>query len=247
MPEINLIIFAGVAVFFSAMIQGTTGFGFVIVAAPILLVLFDPSLVVPVLVLQGFLLALILLIKIYALVDLKRIWPLVLSGIIFTPLGTYFLVNLNAGVLKTIIGVVVGLTAIGMFTGLQLKAKNEKLLSIPVGALSGLLIGSTGLAGAPVILFFTNQDVEPQRFRANITFYLQSVSIVVFPAFFISGVLTSEVFILSGLLFPASLAGLITGIWLHSRVSQRIFRKIALAVVLISAIAAILSGLTSFL
>ena len=64
MPEINLIIFAGVAVFFSAMIQGTTGFGFVIVAAPIMLILFDPSLVVPGLVLQGFLLALILLIKI---------------------------------------------------------------------------------------------------------------------------------------------------------------------------------------
>ena len=59
MPEISLIIFAGFAVFFSAMIQGATGFGFVIVASPIMLIMFNPSLVVPVLVLQGFLLALI--------------------------------------------------------------------------------------------------------------------------------------------------------------------------------------------
>lgn len=247
MPEINLIIFAGFAVFFSAMIQGATGFGFVIVASPIMLIMFNPSLVVPVLVLQGFLLALILLMKIYSFVDIKQIWTLVLSGIIFTPLGTYFLVNLDAGVLKAIIGAVVGLTAIAMLSGMQLKAKREKLMSIPVGALSGLLIGSTGLAGAPVILFFTNQDLEPRRFRANITFYLQSVSIVAFPSFFVSGVLTSDVFFMSALLFPASLTGLVTGIWLHSRVSQRIFRRIALAVVLVSALAAISSGVASLL
>ena len=247
MPDTYLLILSGLAVFFSAMIQGTTGFGFVIVASPLMLIMFDPSLVVPVLVSLGFLLALILLSRVYFLVDIKRIWLLVICGVAFTPLGTFFLVNLDAGFLKAIIGIIVGLTALGMLSGFQLKTKREKLLSIPVGALSGLLIGSTGLAGSPVILFFTNQAMEPNRFRANITFYLQSVSIVAFPSFFLSGVLTSEVFQLSSFLFLPSLAGLITGIWLHNRVSQVLFKRIALAVVLVSAIAAIFSGLSNLL
>ena len=51
--------------FTSATVQGATGFGFVIVAAPVLTSFLAPTLAVPVLVIEGFVLTLILFSRVY--------------------------------------------------------------------------------------------------------------------------------------------------------------------------------------
>lgn len=242
MPELPLIIAAAVAVFVSGTVYGVTGFGFVIVAAPILTIFLEPSLVVPVLVLQGVVLGVLLMSATYRWFTPKRVWLLMLSGVAGTPLGTFLLVNLDPGAVKVLLGAVVGITAVAMLLGLQRAARNEQLASVPVGLASGVLIGSTGLAGAPVILFFANQGIEPQRFRANIVFYLQVVGLLAMPSFFVGGLLTADAGRLTGALLPASVAGALFGMWLSPRVSAALFRRLALMVVLAAAGGSIVAG-----
>jgi uncharacterized membrane protein YfcA len=229
--------------FASATVQGATGFGFVIVAAPVLTIYLAPTLAVPVLVVEGFVLSLLLLSRVWRDARPKRVALLMVFGVGFIPLGTLLLVRLDEDLIKIALGTVVGVTALAMLAGFQRTARNERVASIPVGAAGGLLMGSTGLAGAPVILFFANQGVDPRQFRANITAYLVVVGLAALPSFLVGGVLTAEVGKLSAALLAPSVGGLFTGIWLARRVSTVLFRRIALVVVLGSGATAIVTGI----
>ena len=247
MPETISVIAAGATVFVAAAIQGTTGFGFVIVAAPVLTMFIDPQIAVPVLVLQGFLIGGTLLARVYKVVELKRIWLLVLSGLGCVPVGTYALIHVDPAVIRILIGMVVGVTAIGLFVGARRRFTKEKLASIVVGGSSGLLVGSTGLAGAPVILFFTNQAMSPNQFRANITMHLQAVSCAALISFLVSGVLNWGAVTLTLQLLPAGLAGLVFGMFIHGRVSERIFRWLAFSVLFVAVGGSLSTGFSEIL
>lgn len=242
MVPVPLIALSALAVFVSGTMQGATGFGFVILAAPIMTAYLAPTLVVPVMVSQSLVLGFVMVVHSYRWVRLRRIWPMMLSGVAVTPVGTLLLVRLDEGVLKLLMGIVVSVTAVAMLLGWQRPAASERAASLPVGALSGLLMGSTGLAGPPVILFFANQGVDQREFRANIVLYLQTVGLLALPSFLVGGVLTADALTLAAQLLPASLAGVFVGIWLSHRVSVALFRRLALFVVVIAGVGAAVSG-----
>jgi uncharacterized membrane protein YfcA len=234
---------AALAMFASATVQGATGFGFVIVAAPVLTSFMAPTLAVPVLVVEGFVMTVILMSRVYRDARPKRVALMSLFGVAFIPLGTLLLVTLDENVIRVMLGTVVGVTAVAMLGGFQRTARNERMASVPVGMASGLLMGSTGLAGAPVILFFANQGIDPRAFRANITAYLLVVGLFALPSFLVGGVLTRDVLVLAAALTPGSVVGLFAGIWLSSRISTVLFRRLALLVVLVAAGGSVVSGI----
>ena len=241
-PDLPLILLSAAAVFASGVVQGATGFGFVIIAGPVLATYLEPTLVVPVMVSLGFVVTLGVLYHGRRWVDVRRVWVLTLAGAVSTPVGALLLVSLASGTLKLLMGVVVA-TGLAMLLGLQRATRHERAVSVPVGLASGLLAGSAGVAGAPIILFFANQGVDPRTFRANMVFYLQIVSLVALPSFFVSGVLTADALTLAAALLPASLAGMGAGIWLSSRLSAVLFRRAALVVVLIAGVGAMAAGI----
>ena len=237
---------SAVAVFAAALVQGVTGFGFVIVAAPVLTIYLEPTLVVPVMLLQSVALNAAIMIHGYRWMNLRRVWALVLAGAALTPVGAALLIGLDAAVIKVLVGVVVGVTAVGMLLGLQRTASRELLASIPVGAVSGVLGGATGLSGAPVVLFFTNQTVDPKESRANLVFYFQVLNLVALPSFAVGGILTRDVFVLALGLLPGALVGVGAGIWLASRIAVAVFWRISLSIVLLAGVGAIVSGLIGY-
>ena len=181
----------------------------------------------------------------YRWMNLRRVWALILTGAAFTPVGAALLIGLDAAIIRVLVGVVVGATAIAMLFGLRRSASRELLASVPVGAVSGVLGGATGLSGAPVVLFFTNQSVDPRESRANIVFYFQVLNVVALPSFAVGGILTREVFTLALQVLPGAVVGVAGGIWLSSRVSVALFSRISLVIVLLAGAGAIAPGLAS--
>ena len=120
--------------FASATVQGATGFGFVIVAAPVLTIYLAPTLAVPVLVVEGFVLSLLLLSRVWRDARPKRVALLMVFGVGFIPLGTLLLVRLDEDLIKIALGTVVGVTALAMLAGFQRTARNERVASIPITA-----------------------------------------------------------------------------------------------------------------
>ena len=244
MPDALTTLIAGLAaIFLASTTQGLAGFGFAIVSVPIMIIFISPKMVVPIIVMQAILINLLILIEARKWLDLKRIWPLIVAGIAGIPVGTYLLVVLDVNVLRVFIGSVIAPFAIAYMVGFSKQVKNEKLAFAPIGFISGLLGASTSIGGPPVILFFVNQGVDKQTFRANLVAYYLVVSLVVILAFVLSGVITTTVIQYAIWFLPATLLGTITGIKLAHKIDEKLFRKIALIVVTIAALSSIASGL----
>lgn len=240
----SLTIIVGLAALLLAgLIQGLTGFGLALVSVSILINFLSPKLVVPTVVILSIFTNIIILFEARKWVDLRRIWPLMMAGIVGMPLGTYLLVVLDASILKVFIGAVIALFAIAFLMGFKKQIRNEKLAFAPVGFISGLLQGSTSLSGPPIILFFVNQGVEKQVFRANLVAYFTVLSLATIPVFVLGGIITKEVINHVLWFLPAMIIGVIAGIKLAHKVDEKLFRNLALIIVTIAGLLSIASGL----
>ncbi len=231
-----------IVVFLGGLTQILTGFGFGLVTVPILVIFLVPQLVFLIVLRTSMLLTFYLLIETRRWLELKRILVLMAAGVAGLPFGIIILKQLDAGILRVFIGVIIVLFGLAFLSGYRREIRNEKLASVLIGFVSGLLSGSTSLSGPPVILFFTNQGLKKQTFRANIVAYFTVLSLVTLPAFIFSGLITPEVLKFTLWFLPAMILGALLGVRLAPRVKEVLFRRIALIIVVIAGFISILSG-----
>ena len=229
----------------AGVVYGTSGFGYVLVAAPLLTLFIDPQLVVPAITLQTMVTSVPILVHSVRDLRVSRVWPLATAGAVGVPAGTLLLVVLDASVLTVVIGSVVTVTAFAMMRGLTRPVGHETTASVPVGFASGALGASTGLAGPPVIFFYANQNLNRHEFRANIVAHFVVLDIVSLPSFAIAGLLTRGTVLLGVELLPATLLGVGLGIVLHRRVTETLFRRLALGLMIVAGTVAIRSGISA--
>lgn len=240
---ITQIIIGLIVIFFAGMIQGITSFGFSLLAVPLLGLFLPLQIVVPMLIIYSLFLNSIILYNVRKHVDIKKIAILVIAGVIGTPFGTYLLKAQDENILKIAVGIIVTFSAVAFLRGFKVHVKNEKLSYIPVGLMSGLLNGSVSLSGPPVILFLTNQGVEKQTFRANLTSYFWVLNLITVPTYLISGLITKDVMNYTMYLFPALIIGVIVGIKVGNKVDESIFRRMTLGLIVFMGILSIISGI----
>jgi len=241
-----MIIFELLIIFLAGVTKGLTSFGLALVSVPLLVILISPKIVVPLILIYDALINMIILFESRKWVDLKRIWPLMITGIIGIPFGTYPLMVLDIRIYKVFIGFIITLFATAFLMGFKRKIKNEKLSFTTIGFLSGLLSGSTAMSGPPIILFFTNQGIAKRPFRANIVAYFIVLDLATILTFTVSGLITKEVINYAILLIPALIIGTFSGIKLVHKVDEKLFRNITLLVVTIAGLFSIASGLGLF-
>ena len=231
-------------VLIAGIVKGITGFGFVLVAAPLMTIFIDPQMVVPAIIVQTLATSVPILFHAYHHLRIRHMWLMALAGMAGVPIGTLILIILDASLLRLLIGSVVTMAAVVMMLGFRKPLHHELAASVPVGFVSGILGGSTGLSGPPVIFFYTNQDLNTREFRANIVAHFVMLDIVTLSSFIITGLLPGETLLFSAKLLPASLAGVIGGIVVNRWVRERLFRRIALVLILLAGIMAAATGIS---
>jgi uncharacterized membrane protein YfcA len=247
MIEPPLVLLWGVGtIFLASVVSGLTSFGFALVAVPLLMIFLPPKVVVPTVLMLSVSGSVVVLFETKKWIDLKRIWPLIIAGVAASPLGAYLLLIMDVDTLKMLIGVVIVISALALFTGLRLRIKNEKLAFVLVGFASGLLAGSTAMGGPPTILFFSNQRAEKQVFRANLNIFFAVLGLSSILSQLIGGLVTTDALTCYAWFLPVLLVGILLGIKLAHSVSETTFRKATLVVVAISGLSAIASGLGLF-
>lgn len=242
MDTLTVLIAGFSVIFLAGMTQGLTGFGFALVAVPILIIFLPPKIVVPVVLIHSALINMFILFKVREWVDLKRIVPLMIAGVAATPIGTYLLIILDVNLLKILIGTVIALSAVALLRGFRMEIKNERLAFGPVGFISGILNGTTQMSGPPVILFFTNQGVQKEVFRANLVAYFMVLNVATVPSAVLGGLITGSVINYALLFLPAMILGAIVGMILAHKVEEELFRKLALNIVTVAGLFSIVTG-----
>ena len=234
--------FGFLSIFLASLTQGITGFGFALIAVP-LLSLSIPEMrnITPLIVLYSLIVNIIIAFKIRHHIYFKKVLPLIFFGIIATPIGAGLLTYVSVKTLKIIIGLVITFTAIAMFKNFKVRIRNENLSYGIVGILSGILNGSTGLSGPPVVLFLTNQNLHKDVFRANLTFFGIATNIFAIILFIIKGIINASVLQNSIAYFPALIIGSLLGIKLSSKINEKLFRKVTISLIALLGVYTIIS------
>jgi uncharacterized membrane protein YfcA len=241
------IVYGIACVYLAGCVKGLTGFGLSIVTTALLVQVAPPSSVIPVVLLLNAFVNAFLAYSVRDRIQIGRIWPLIVGGVAGLPLGTYILVVVDADVLRIAIGCVILLFSIALLKGYRRMLRRERLGAGLVGAASGLIAGSVSIGGPPVVLFFAGQGVEKQTFRANLVAYFLCINLACIPMYYAGGLLTIDVIKAFFALLPALILGGLTGTRLVSKVSERTFRYITLAIVMVAAAIAIVNGIRGLL
>lgn len=230
------------AVFFAAVVRGTTGFGFALVLAPILLLLIEPKSVVVVDLLLGLLSNIVVVVTSLRNIRWRWITPM-LAGVVFgIPLGVFTIATISSSALKVMIGVVVLVFAIPLALGFTRAFRHEKPVAGLAGFAGGFLASSTSLGGPPVVLFMHNQDWRKETIHPSLAacFLLMTAGSLV--GLLISGLVRLPTVLTAASLVPALLVGIGVGMVAFRRINERVFRALSVAIVVGAGIVAVLSG-----
>ena len=223
-----------------------SGFGFGLVAVPLLAMVIAPQVVVPSVRMLTIWISLLVLIEARRSLSLRSSWLMIVGSLVGVPCGTYLLAAWDASTLKVFIGAITVIFALALLAGLRLQVKHDSPISAAVGFLSGILGSSAGMGGPPAVIFYTGQGVEKQTFRANLALFFILQSLFSIPTYIASGLLTTTVLTYVAVLFPALAVGAFAGIKVAQRCDECLFRRVTLLTVLGTGLLALASGLRLF-
>lgn len=240
---LTTLIFGSLTILAAGLTSGLTGFGYGLVSVPLLILILPPQTVVPIIVILSTIINITVAWEARKHISLRRIWTLLIGGMIGTPVGAYFLKSLDANVLKVWIGGVIVVFGVLFLKGFKKQVAHEKLALLPIGLVSGLLNGSTSMSGPPVILFFSNQSLDKQTFRASLVTYFTALNFFTIPVFLANGLFTLTTVKYSLIFLVPMFIGVTIGIKLSHRLPENLFRRIALIIVTLAGAFSIVSGL----
>ncbi len=215
-----LIIFTG------ALLQGLAGFGGALLSMPLVLLYSDPKWAAPVVVLCY------TISRIPTLFILRKdlMWDhsllLIVAAVPGVFLGTLLLKNVEPGLIMKILGTVLILFSAYKITAPQLKLVFSRIWALPVGFLSGLLGGAFGTDGPPVVVYAALRPWTKEKVVGMLQCFFLFANFVIVGSYGYHGLLTSSVLGVSAAAVPFAIVGILLGLKINRRISQRHFEVI---------------------
>jgi len=223
---------AAFATAIAGLMRGYAGFGTAVILAPIYSVLWGPKAGVPIMLLMELIVSIQLLPKALKDADKRVILPIGGTAALMTPLGAYILITADGEVLRRAIGAFVLVFGGLLMSGWRYNGSRPLPLNMAVGAVSGLLKGSTGMSGPPVILYLLAGQEAAKTHRANLILFFSVISLIsVFPPLFL-GLFDLAILARSAVLLPILVICARIGAKLFHVIPQRWYRPFALIVLL---------------
>ncbi len=209
-------------------LHSATGFGFSILAVPLLLLLHDPLTAVQINLIIAVVLSVLMVPQVRADVDYGLLRVLVVSALPGVPLGMALLMLVTTAQLK--LGIALLTLAFLMVLLMQVSIARTRSRDALCGALAGAFTAAVGMGGVPLLVYFAGAQLPKAVLRATVlVFFVFAYGLaLVMQLWGAQDRLPVIGFSLS--LVPWSLLGVAAGNWLFARISQRVFRILIYAV-----------------
>jgi uncharacterized membrane protein YfcA len=235
------------AAFVGGFTQGLAGFGSTLVALPILALVFDLRLAVPVCTTLAVCLNVVMVLRLRGHVRYGLLGLLVAASLPGMPLGAYVLRVVSGDWLKTALAL-----AILAFVLLQGRPGGRGGVAGPgwgvlAGFVAGCMGGAIGINGPPVVAWMSRLGIDRQAMRATLVAYFLLAGCGVVASQAVAGLVTADVLGRTALALPALVAGIAAGMGLCGRISEAAFRRVILAILAFNAVSLLIQGLTSIL
>jgi uncharacterized protein len=224
------------ATFAGALVAGLTGFAFGLVVSAIWLYILTPLQTATLIIAFGLLVQGYSVWKLRGTLDWRRLWPFMAGATLGVPVGVGILTWASPAHVRMGVGAFLVLYSLYALLRPAIPAVKAggAAADASVGFLNGVLGGITGLAGILVIIWCGlrgwSKDVQRTVFQP------MAVAIFAMSALWIGvrGAITLEVIKLFLIGLPALYAGTWLGMKLFGRLDEATFRKIVLALLLVS-------------
>jgi len=204
------------AVIFSYTIFGLTGFGAAIILIPTLSFLMPIKLVIPLVVMLGFLASVTLSVKVRRFAVKRELLWMVPGMAVGVIVGTYFLVHLPSHWLLVALGVVIlGFGLNGLRRDFPSRPVSPKL-ALPAGVIGGVMGGLFGTEGPIYVMYLSRRIPGKSELRATIaTLFILSGATRI-GSYAVGGLFRQPHIVLWVLaLYPCVLLGIFLGNRLH--------------------------------
>jgi uncharacterized protein len=231
-----------IATFAGALVAGLSGFAFGLIAAAMWLHVLTPVQTATLIIAFGLIVQGYAVVKLRRALDWRRLWPFLAGAALGVPVGVGVLGWANPAHVRAATGVfliVYSLYALAR-PALEPTAWGGAPADAGVGFLNGALGGMTGLAGILVTVWCGVRGWPKDQQRA--VFQPVAVAIFAMSAAWLGtrGAMSADTMRLFLLGLPALLAGTWLGMKLYGRLDEATFRKVVLALLLVSGAALII-------
>ena len=231
-------IWAIIALAFGGIVKGAIGAGVPIIAIPVLTMTHDVQFAVAVLLAPN-LVANMLQAWAYRsdLLPRRFLLPFALGGAAGVAFGTYGLTRVPQGALSLTVAVaVLTYVAIRLLNpSLTLQYQLGRKLALPIGVISGVLQGSTGMSAPISVTFLNALRLERPVFIGTIAVFFTALTIMQIPALAVTGILTPERALVSLVALATVLAFMPVGALLAKHLSRRFFDFVTLGLLVVLA------------
>lgn len=236
--NISLLMLVAVATFVGAFVQGVTGLGFALIAAPVI-GLIDPQLL-PVLVLVLMIpLNLFVALREWSEIDFRGVSWVMIGRVVGTVGGVWVLMSISISGLSLFVGLS---TIAAVLASLAIPAfEPSKHALLAVGAITGITETATGIGGPPLALAYQHRPAPELRSTLAVCFLLGEIISLLLLAF--TGKVDQKHIQLTFYLIPVMGLGVLLSTRVHGGLNGPLVRKFVLAFALVSGIAIIIRAL----
>jgi uncharacterized membrane protein YfcA len=228
----------------AAATQASTGFGFALVAVPLITALTDPVTAVVATTIVSAGLSAYGTVRERRSVELVSAKRLIVSGLVGAPVGALAIHYLDTNALRVLIGIV--LTGAVVLRVIGMEVANTPRTEIAGGIVGGALLTSTGMSGPPIVLVTYGRAIDPKTKRATLQAVFFAHDVIAIAIFVAMGLANTEIALLAAIGLFVTPGGWAAGDRLFAKLNARSFAVASNIVLGGVALVSLTQGLTAF-
>ncbi|MEV5502278.1 sulfite exporter TauE/SafE family protein [Nonomuraea fuscirosea] len=234
---------AAVIILLASTVHAVTGFGYALVATPLLALTVDPHTAVVATTLSALAMTITIGVRQRHHAEWK-VAMIAMAGILLgMPLGLWVYGATSERVLTALIGV--GVLGCTLMVWRRVKVPGNVPVLVGVGLLSGALSTSTGTNGPPMVAAFQGMGYDPRKFRATLAAVFAGTSVFSLIGFAVAGQVNSQSLWIGLVGVPVVQLGYFIGDAVFSRIDPDRFRRVVLLALIVSAGMTLFSALNN--
>lgn len=231
--EILFLVLIGLAAGF---VKGASGFGSSLVAIPLLFLAgYSGAEAVTMMITTNIVLNVLLIYEnrdYFHLETVKKIYPIIVAGVLFTGLGLYFNGNIDKYIIEVLAGILIVVAIINKITKFDLKIKDNFISLFIVGLFSGIGNGLASIDGPPVVFYLLGTNAQKERFKSTLAVHFFIMGIIGVIILYFTGSYTTNILVSTAYLFLGLVVGLVSGMVVGRRLDEVKFQKFVLIILI---------------